>query len=124
MANNCFIHSLLFEFKNSRHSTRSSTIRTLEEVGRGPSASPPRRTRDRHASWHVWLTIIPPHPPAFCKSIILNMVKVLCFDRLLQVLILRDLGARRDRGLNRLGGNGKSKSESGKWGERDGRRRF
>jgi len=23
--------------------------------GRGPSAPPPRRTRDRHASWHVSL---------------------------------------------------------------------
>ncbi len=43
-----------------------------------------------------------PHPPVFCKSIIPNKVKVLCFDRLLQVLILRDLGARRGRGLNGL----------------------
>ena len=48
-----------------------------------------------------------PLPPVFCKSIILKDIKVLCFDRLLQVLILRDLGARRGRDLRDLGtGNG------------------
>ena len=34
----------------------------------------------------------PPTPLFFCKSIIPNMVKALCFDRLLQVLIPQGLG--------------------------------
>src|SRR5258706_10720059 len=34
----------------------------------------------------VWLTIThPPHPPVFRKSMFLKGVKVICFDRLLQV---------------------------------------
>ncbi len=44
-----------------------------------------------------------PTPHVFCKSIFLKRVKVVCFDRLLQVLILRDLGTRRGRGLRGLG---------------------
>src|SRR6267142_3441121 len=41
--------------------------------------------------WDSWLTITPPSPYVFHKSIILKEVKVLCFDRLLQVFIPKDL---------------------------------
>jgi len=47
-----------------------------------------------------WLTITPPH--VFHKYIILKGVEVVCFDRLLQVLILNGLRSevpRRGRGL-------------------------
>ena len=33
-------------------------------------------------------------PPIFCKSIFLKRVKVVCFDRLLQVLILKKIVGR------------------------------
>jgi len=44
-------------------------------------------------------------PHVFCKSIFLKRVKGVCFDRLLQVLILRDLGPRRGRGLKKIVGS-------------------
>src|SRR6266849_1547846 len=45
-----------------------------------------------------------PSPHVFCKSIVLQIVKVLCFDRLLQVRILKDLwgsGEREEAGAER-----------------------
>ena len=47
--------------------------------------------RDANLSWGFWLTIIPPHPYVFHKFIILKGVKVICFDTLLQVFILKVL---------------------------------
>jgi len=61
---------------------RASRSATIAECG-GRYASPAGNSIGQLG----WLTITPP-PPVSCKSIILN--KVLCFDRLLQVLILPD----------------------------------
>src|SRR6266478_3345977 len=59
---------------------------------RGPSA--PGGRSGQLSLPDSWLTITSPPLHVFCKYIILRVVKVLCFDRLLQVLILKGLVTR------------------------------
>jgi hypothetical protein len=57
--------------------------------------------RDRHPSSGVWLTITGHPLPCFSKVLILKADKVLCFDTLLEVFILKVL--RRVGTLDRRG---------------------
>ena len=66
---------------------------------RGPSAQrdlSSLRSSGQTLSSGVWLTITEPPPPVFSYVLILKGIKVLCFDTLLEVLILKIVRAHFD----------------------------